>query len=168
MREGHFLSIPIGGKKMKLLATFVCLLTLAGSAIAVQDKQPVQLLDDAFAMAMRAGDVDAIVALYADDAEIFPPEMMGVKGKDKIREVFAGMHGAVKVDKFEFKDTTYATSGDLSVGWGMAEISVTPKGGAQMTVTIRFTSVAKKFGDKWLYVSDHASAPMPPPMNLTK
>ena len=153
---------------MKFLASLVFVFAIAVSAFASQDKQPVQMLDESFAAAMRAGDVDAIVALYADDAEIFPPDMQGVKGKDKIREIFSGMHTNAKVDKFEFHDVTYTTSGDLSVGWGQADLTVTPKGGSQMTVTIRFSSVAKKIGDKWLYISDHASAPMAAPPSSTK
>jgi ketosteroid isomerase-like protein len=43
-------------------------------------------------------------------------------------------------------------------------MTVEPKaGGAAQTMEGRFTSVAVRKGGKWMYVVDHASAPMPPP-----
>lgn len=119
---------------------------------------------------MKAGDIDAIVALYAPDADVFASDMMAVHGIEKIRAMFTGMHEGMKVDKFEMTDVRYLDSGDVSVSWGMAELTVSPKaGGASITAKIRFTAVAKKIDGKWLYISDHASAPMTgPPPTATK
>ena len=58
---------------------------------------------------------------------------------------------------------TYQTVGDLSVGWGTATLTMTPKGGgAPQTMTVRVTAGVKKINGKWLYVADHASVPMGP------
>jgi len=60
-------------------------------------------------------------------------------------------------------DAQYQTSGDMSVGFGKATLTMTPKaGGSPQIMSVRVTAVARKIGGKWLYVVDHASAPMPP------
>jgi ketosteroid isomerase-like protein len=56
------------------------------------------------------------------------------------------------------------SSGNLAVSSGHFSMTVEPKaGGAAQTMEGRFTSVAERKGGKWMYVSDHASMPMPPP-----
>jgi len=61
-------------------------------------------------------------------------------------------------------DSQYQTSGDFSVGFVTSTLKMTPKGGGSpQIVSVRVTAVARKIGGKWLYVVDHASAPLPPP-----
>ena len=64
----------------------------------------------------------------------------------------------------------YSTaSGNLAVSSGNFSMTVEPKGGgAAQTMEGRFTSVAARKGGKWMYVSDHASVPMPPPEAMAK
>jgi ketosteroid isomerase-like protein len=122
-----------------------------------------KLLDDMTVKAFLAGDVDAIVAVYAPDATVYPPGPPSVaKGSVAIRKVMADFLGQFTVREFRTFDTTYETAGDLSVGWGQWVLVAAPKaGGDPVRMEARFTSIAKKLGGKWLYVSDHASLSPP-------
>ena len=122
-----------------------------------------KILDDAWVKAVTAGDVEAVVALYAPDAVLYTPDSMEARGTAAIRALYTQMFAANTVSNPSF-NTTYQTSGDLSTGWGTATLTFTPKaGGAAETVTVRVTEVVKKINGKWLYVADHASVPVGPP-----
>ena len=123
-----------------------------------------ETLDDAWARAVKAGDVEALVALYAPDAVVFPPDAMALKGRDAIRASWIALFSANTVTDARFTERSYKTSGDVSTGWGRFSMTLQPKaGGAPMTMEGRFTEVAVKKGGKWLYAVDHASTPLPPP-----
>ena len=121
-----------------------------------------KVVDDAWVKAVTAGDVEAVVALYAPDAVLYAPDSMEARGTAAIRALYTAMFAANTVSNPSFT-TTYQTSGDLSTGWGTVTLTFTPKaGGAPQTMTVRVTEVVKKVNGKWLYVADHASVPLPP------
>jgi ketosteroid isomerase-like protein len=128
-----------------------------------------KVLDEAFTKAFLANDLSAIVALYAPDAKLYPPDSTVETGAG-IRENFAGLLANLTVKEFKMHDATYETSGTLSVGSGLFTLTAVPKkGGDPVVMEGRFTSVAKKIGGKWLYVSDHASfVPAPPAPQVPK
>jgi len=108
---------------------------------------------------MVAGDIEALVACYANDAIGWFPDAPPAKGKEGVRQMFAPML-QVNTVKVDFTNTHYQACGsDMAVGWGEYTITVTPKaGGAATTVTGRFSEALKKEGGKWVYAMDHASA----------
>ncbi|HJY34365.1 MAG TPA: nuclear transport factor 2 family protein [Vicinamibacterales bacterium] len=119
-------------------------------------------VDEAWIGAVKAGNVDAVVALYAPDAVLYPPDALEARGTAAIRASYTEMLGAMTINEATI-DSQYQTSGDFSVGFGKATLTMTPKGGGSpQIVSVRVTAVARKIGGKWLYVVDHASAPMPP------
>lgn len=120
-------------------------------------------VDEAWIQAVKAGNVDAVVALYAPDAVLYPPDALEARGTAAIRASYTEMLGAMTINEATI-DSKYQTSGDVSIGFGKATLTMTPKGGGSpQIVSVRVTAVARKIGGKWLYVVDHASAPMPPP-----
>lgn len=120
-------------------------------------------VDEAWVRAVKAGNVDAVVALYAPDAVLYPPDAVEARGTAAIRASYADMLGAMVINDATI-DSQYQTSGDVSIGFGKATLTMTPKGGGSPTVvSVRVTAVARKIGGKWLYVVDHASVPLPPP-----
>ena len=122
-----------------------------------------KILDEAWTKAVEAGDTEAVVKLYAPDAVLYPPGEMEAKGHDAIRAVWGGMLSANTV-KVRLYESAYRTSGSLSVGWGRFALILTPKaGGAPVTLEGRFSDIAAKKGGKWMYIVDHASAPLAPP-----
>ena len=121
-----------------------------------------KVVDDAWVKAVTAGDVEAVVALYAPDAVLYAPDSMEARGTAAIRALYTAMFAANTVSNPSFT-TTYQTSGDLATGWGTVTLTFTPKaGGTPQTMTVRVTEVVKKVNGKWLYVADHASVPLPP------
>lgn len=147
---------------MKAPALFTAALLLAAPLLAA-DPGP-KSLDDAWAKAAKANDLDGIMALYAPDALMYPPDAMEAKGKDAIRANYKGFLDTMTIRDAKLTDTHYETHGDIGLAHGHWVMTVVPKaGGDPVQMEGRFSSVAKKIGGKWLYVVDHASAPMPPP-----
>jgi uncharacterized protein (TIGR02246 family) len=122
----------------------------------------VEALAEAAAKAFEANDPDALAELYAADAVMYPPGTMQQRGRAAIRQGFADLVAQYRVTAFTMSETSYDTSGDVSVGWGRFAISMAPRaGGPAVTREGRFTSVARRVEGKWLIVSSHASMPSP-------
>ena len=148
--------------KRSLLAG-LCLTVLLSTPAFAADSGA-RALDNAFVKGVKAGDVEAVMALYASDATLYPPGEMAAKGRDAIRAVWGGFLAANTVTECKLFETGYRTVGDTSIGWGRFSMTFQPKaGGAPATLEGRFSDVAVKKAGKWLYILDHASAPLPPP-----
>jgi uncharacterized protein (TIGR02246 family) len=149
--------------KRPLLAG-LCILTALFSTPLFAADSGAQALDNAFVKGVKAGDIEAVVGLYASDATLYPPGEMAAKGRDAIRTVWGAFLSANTVTECRLYETGYRTSGDTSIGWGRFSMTFQPKaGGAPATLEGRFSDVAVKKAGKWLYILDHASAPLPPP-----
>jgi uncharacterized protein (TIGR02246 family) len=121
------------------------------------------------AKAFKANDVDAIMALYAPDAVLYPPGAMEQRGQAAIRQGFADFLAHYRITDFTVASAEYATAGDISTGWGRFVLSATPKaGGAPVRWEGRFSNVARRIKGTWLYVSDHASMPAGPPPDMPR
>ena len=145
---------------MRRILLVLCISLLTGSLFA----QGVKSLDQAWVKAAKAGDAAAMTALYAPDAVMYPPDEMMAKGRDAIRASYEKFFGASTVQDMQLMYDMSATSGNSSWASGHFKMTVMPKaGGAAQTIEGRFTSIAARKGGKWMYVVDHASAPMPPP-----
>jgi ketosteroid isomerase-like protein len=57
----------------------------------------------------------------------------------------------------------YKVLGDSVVSWGKWRFTVTPPGGTPEIMDGRYTDLKAKRDGKWVFVLDHASAPLPPP-----
>ena len=113
--------------------------------------------------AMKANDVAAVVACYGPDAVVWLPGAPEARGIEAIRGTYAGLLGENTVVDVGTSNEQYATSGDLSCGWGNFTLTLKPKkGGDVQVLNGRYVVVAKKIGGKWLYVADHASLEPPP------
>ena len=134
---------------------------LASSAVA-QDAGA-KTVDAAWVKAMKANDLDGIVACYASDAVMWFPGAPEARGTAAIRAIYATYFADFSVSDAVLTPS-YATSGDVSGAWGDFVLTLAPKkGGAPQVLKGRFTSVSKKIGGKWMYVADQASATPPPP-----
>jgi uncharacterized protein (TIGR02246 family) len=123
----------------------------------------IKALDDAWSKAMKANDLEAVVALYAPDAVTWMPEAPEASGAAAVRAGFQGMLAAYTVQDAVLSDTHQKTSGNVAASWGHYTLVLAPKaGGAAMTLKGRFTGIAERRAGRWLYISDHAS-PEPPP-----
>lgn len=149
---------------MKTLVSFGCLMLLAGAvwADANADAKAHSL---AFQNAVKAGDVAAVMALYADDAYVIWPG----QGEEA--------HGKAAIEKLA-KDLIKSSEGStlmlksqsvVDLGGGVIAVigqweSVGPDAkGVNQTTVLRTSEVIKKVGNKTLYLVDHASIGVPAP-----
>jgi len=139
--------------------TAAALLDPARAAGGLKDKHSAQLaelyeLQAAFhAAASHGGDIDAMMALWADDSSI---NVGGVlySGKDGVRDFFANHSGAFKHDwvslapapKTEFD--IHGNTADLYFECHYADPSVTPY---VLRSDISATGTAKKVNGTWLF-----------------
>jgi uncharacterized protein (TIGR02246 family) len=118
-----------------------------------------QAVDEAWRKAITANDLDGIMAVYAEDAVMWLPDAPEAKGREAIRKSYADLLAANNVTGATLADTHYQTSGNLSVGWGDFTLTLSPKaGGNPVTLSGRFSVIARNEGGTWVYVVDHASA----------
>jgi len=145
-----------------VLIALVCSLPAVALADMAAD---VKAHEEAFARACVAGDVAAVVALYADDARLVWPGA-GEEGRGKVdiqRMVtsFCKMTKDLKltltaVDAVPLDDAHVATVAH----W---ESSATAQGGKHVSAKVRSTEVLVKSGGAWRYLVDHASVGQPAP-----
>jgi uncharacterized protein (TIGR02246 family) len=126
--------------------------------------QGIKDLDKAWVNAAKAGDIEALVKLYAPTAVTYMPDEMRAKGTAEIRASFQKFLGASTVKEMTLTQEFETSSGSLAASSGTFSMTVEPKtGGAAQTMEGRYTSVAVRKKGKWMYVVDHASLPIPPP-----
>ena len=143
----------------------ILVFAMALGPLAAAAQEGIKAVDEAWKKAMKANDLEAIVACYAPDAVLWLPEAPEARGAKAIREVYAGLLAGFTVVDVSVSYVGDQTAGELSTGWGNFTLTLQPKDGSPVISKGRFTAVAKKIGGKWLYVADHASndpAPAPP------
>ena len=150
-------------KSSRLLLILACATTFLVAPVYAADaaakKQGLQVVDSAWMKAMLANDVDAVTALYAEDAVLVIPGSGAIKVKKAIHDAYSGWLSEVKVTDVAVSDSHYESSGNVSTGWGAWKVTTVPKaGGAPTTQTGTWSAVAMKRNGVWKYVSDHASA----------
>ena len=146
------------------LLILVLLFSSVSMAIATAAPDGAQAVDEAWRKAIIANDLNGIIAAYAEDAVMWLPDAPEAKGREDIRKSYAGLLAANTVTGATLANTHYETSGNLSVGWGNFTLTLSPKaGGNSVTLSGRFSVIARKAGGTWVYVVDHASAEPPPP-----
>jgi ketosteroid isomerase-like protein len=121
-------------------------------------------LDRQFLEAFNRADVDAVMATYWNSRDVvsFGPEGMGSQGWSEIRSASADMFKGLPGAKLEFIETHNNAVDDVVLGWGRWKISFTTPQGPQV-VEGRYSDVKAMRDGKWVYLMDHASAPLPPP-----
>ena len=123
----------------------------------------------AWLKAFTANDLEGVVALYAPDAHVFPPDEVEAVGTAQIRANYTALLNNFTVKEAKILDAHHKNVGDLSYAWGRFSITLVPKaGGEPVTMEGRFSDVSQKINGKWLYIVDHASMNPPPPQAQTQ
>jgi ketosteroid isomerase-like protein len=139
-----------------VVAATVCSMTTTTQPLTVGAGSP-EDLEPAFAAAVRAGDLDGIVALYAADAVVSLPRGREAAGHAAIREAFAAALAAgVLPAGAPGASEEPGTDGDGSVRTVRAVVSgdlaMTTSSGADGRV---WTQVARRSAEgRWLWVRD--------------
>jgi ketosteroid isomerase-like protein len=159
-------------KRMSNLATVVAVLGLAwgcASAPQVPDAEAMvasaNALDQSFLEAFNRGDVEAVSSLYWDSPDVvsFPVDALQARGMGELKAAAAQSAAAMPGARLELTESHQMPAGDVVIGWGLWRVTVAGPDGAPVEVVGRYTDVKAERDGTWVYILDHASAPLPPP-----
>lgn len=128
------------------------------------DQDGIRAADLSFAAAANAGNLDGVIAVYADEASLLPPNFPPQKGRDAIRKFWGGLLGAYTT-RFELNSETVEGRGDLAYNLGQYKLSATPKAKGPQPIEEegKFVEILKRQPDgSWKYVVDMYSPNSPP------
>src|SRR5690242_6885810 len=116
---------------------------------------------DRWAKAFRGHDLDGIMALYAPEVvayDVVPP--LQFSGREAYRkdyaEFLAQYDGPIDV---EIRELRILVDGNLAYAAGLERIGGVLKDGQRSDVWVRFTSIFRRRGGRWLDIHDHVSVP---------
>ena len=117
---------------------------------------------DALAQALRAKDINALMAHYAPDMVTFdfrPP--LQVQGANAYRKNFEAWFASVRgpID-YEMRDLLVTTSGDVAFCHSLGHVRSTRTTGEKADYWVRVTSGLRKMNGQWTITHEHVSAPI--------
>ena len=130
----------------------------------MKDEQEIRALEDRFAAAFNAKDLDAIMKMYVPGNDLFvfdvgvPRQHVGWDDYKKDWQDFLAMFsGPIK---FEISDLSITSDGMIAYGHSIQHVSGKAADGSSMDMTVRVTDVYRKMDGKWLVVQEHVSVPI--------
>jgi len=136
---------------------------LASPACA-NDKSDIEALENHFAAAVEAKDLDGIMKGYAPGQAIFVFDVVPPRqyvGWDAYRKDWQGFISGFKGPiKFTISDLSVSTDGTIGYSHSIQHIVGTDTKGKPTDLTLRLTDVYRKMGGKWKIVQEHVSVPV--------
>jgi ketosteroid isomerase-like protein len=119
---------------------------------------------DGLVAAIRAMDLDRVMANYAPDVMSFdvvaPLRHLGAAAKRKQWvDAFAAYRPPLE---YEVRDVTITVSDDVAFAHSLNRVSGTLKNGHRSALWLRATLCFRKVGGSWLVAHDHVSVPLDP------
>lgn len=163
-----------GGCEMKMRVLLRGLWLIALVVIAAplparaqtKDEQEIRALEERFAAAFRAKDIDAIMACYVPDETLVvfdavpPRQYVGAKAYRKdFEEFFAPFPGPAE---FQMTDLSVSANDRLGFSHCIQRCVLTDKDGKKQEYAVRVTDAYRKVKGKWLIVHEHVSWPVDP------
>jgi uncharacterized protein (TIGR02246 family) len=124
----------------------------------------IRQMTDEFSAAVRARDLDRMLAPYAKDVVIFDaaPAALSI-GLEQFRkhwqDFFDMLRGPIAHDT---RDMSVSIDGDLAVAHLLTHLSATQRNGAPLDMWIRVTLALRKIGGTWRVTHEHSSVPFDP------
>jgi len=157
--------MKIMNKLLLLVAGTVLLASGAPMALAADDDAAtIRAGTVDWVKAYNAGNVDAVVAQYADDAVIMPPGAAPVSGKAAIKQYIAKDIAGAQAAGVAFvlgSANDVKVSGDMA--WHSGTFSIANKAGATVD-TGKYLEAWRKAGGKWHIVRDIWNGDTLPPI----
>ena len=121
----------------------------------------IRRIGDAWAGHWNAGELDGVVAAYAEDAVYLPPHHEAVHGRDAIREYLKAPlgHG---VSDLAFEVTYIKQHGPIAWDVGRYRMIIPQADGTKKEDRGKYLSVWRRVGNKWLLAADAWSSDLPP------
>jgi ketosteroid isomerase-like protein len=128
------------------------------------DEAQIRALEDSFAAAVRAKDVDAIMKVYVPDDSLFvfdvtpPRQYVGAAAYRKDWEdLLNDIEGPIK---FEITDLAVTVDGNLGYSHSIQTMTGKNKRGDLVDLTVRVTDAYRKIDGHWLVTMEHVSVPV--------
>ena len=109
-------------------------------------KDEIAAANEAYGKAVANQDVGAVVALYAPDAILLPPDAPVAQGSDAIRAVLQGYMDA-GAQSLALETTALDDQGDLVVDIGRYTLGLQPPGADPITDVGKYLQVYKRQSD---------------------
>jgi uncharacterized protein (TIGR02246 family) len=135
-----------------------------GADTKVKDDTDIKALKDRFVTAVKAKDVNAIMACYIPDASLIvfdatpPRQYTGAQAYRKDFEEFFAMFPGPSDGSMSGLDIT--VGGDVAYSHSIQNYSATGKDGKKLDLTFRVTDGYKKINGQWLISHEHLSFPV--------
>ncbi|HKZ22300.1 MAG TPA: nuclear transport factor 2 family protein [candidate division Zixibacteria bacterium] len=146
-------------------------LFLAGCAKKIDQekvKASAKELDEKFMAAFNKEDINGVMDCYWNSSEVifYPPDVMESKGYEAIKAEFEKFFAENEIKGLQLTDAGYMALGEYGLSWGNFSITLGTPDGGETKMEGRFNSVCAQKDGKWVYILDHASAPLPPPPTM--
>lgn len=155
--------VETGGKKESEMRRIVYAASAALLAVTIacappvaQESADIAARSDAWEVAFNDQDVDALVAMYSDDARVLAPNAPMGQGEEAVRSVFQGMIDAGLGGELTTVETMAA--GDLGYHVGTYALTVD---GSEVDRG-KFVEIWRKVGGEWKIASDMFNSDLPP------
>ena len=168
-------ALPLQGVMMSTLRSLALFVgtVIALSACAPASSPAVDTTADEAALkaatltwleAYDAGDVEKMVALYAEDAVLMPPHAPVANGHAAIRAFLTADTAGAKAAGIRLVPGTSTAGVAGDTGWESGSYTATDTSGATVD-SGSYMSVSRKANGKWLYVRDtyNSDRPLPAP-----
>lgn len=121
----------------------------------------IRRIGDDWARHWNAGELEGVVAAYAEDAVYLPPHHEAVHGRDAIREYLKGplSHG---VSDLAFAVTYIKQQGPIAWDVGTYRMTIPQKDGSKKEDHGKYLTVWRRVGKGWLIAADAWSSDLPP------
>lgn len=138
--------------------------TLTKRIMLNDDEAAIRALENGFASAFNAGDIDAIMKNYISDEslvvfDVVPrKQYMGAKAyREDWMDFFSHFNGKPKIT---INDLGITVDGNIGFSHSIQHVTGTDKQGHPVDRTVRVTDGYRKIGGKWLIVMEHVSVPV--------
>ena len=149
---------------MRRMARLLTVLMLLGSPTWVEAGAREEVVHAAqqWSEAWHAGNVDAITALYAEDAQMFSAlGQFRLDGRPAIQANWSGFFGNFPTRRLVLRHESVQGYGATAGTWtGYYQVTATDRAGKVTTLVGRYSSAWVKEGGRWMIVQQHIS-PMP-------
>lgn len=131
---------------------------------ASDDAAAIRALEDKFAAAFNAGDVDAMMKNYVSDQslvvfDVVPPRQH--LGADAYRKAWVGFFAHFRgTPKIAITDLGITVDGNLGFSHSIQHVMGTDAQGHPIDRTVRVTDGYRKIGGNWLITLEHVSVPV--------
>lgn len=160
MRTLRQVTLAVGA----VIAMSACAPAASPPVDTAADEAALKAVTAAWLEAYNAGDVEKIVAMYADDGVLMPPHAAVATGHAAIRAFLTADTAAAKAAGVKLVPgaATAGVAGDT--GWESGSFTITDASGATVD-SGSYLSVSRKSNGKWLYVRDtyNSDRPLPAP-----